>query len=241
MLRCGTVTGGNRLYFDCPPVRSASTGNGRDLACCRSELCQSIYVSVGWLASGGGSGRGGGIREWGDNSTEGRDSGFRVSTINAARSSLRARKMGSAYPIPLLPCDEGIARWIPQCKKRNHERSPQMYCTNHRAWSPLLSLSNSIVFGVNGSLKEAFGRVGWSLGTSFGGRGEDGGADPVNIIASCKASVAAARADVSLVDGTGKGTGPTASSPSVSWPEPGTSTSVRLACGKSAMAVIKGR
>ena len=33
VLRCGTVTGGNRLYFDCPPVRSASTGNGRDLTC----------------------------------------------------------------------------------------------------------------------------------------------------------------------------------------------------------------
>ena len=90
-------------------------------------------------------------------------------------------------------------------------------------------------------MREAFGGVGWFLGTSFGGRGEDGGADPVNIIASCKATVAAARAAVSPVDGTGKGTGPTTSSPSVSWPAPGTSTSVRLACGKSAMAVVKGR
>ena len=87
---------------------------------------------------------------------------------------------------------------------------------NHRAWSPLLSLSNSIVFGVNGSLREAFGGVGWSLGTSFGGRGGDGGADPVNMIASCKASVAATRVVVSPVDGTGKGTRPTTSSPSVS-------------------------
>ena len=125
--------------------------------------------------------------------------------------------------------------------KRNRARSPEMYCTNHRAWSPLLSLSNSIVFGVNGSSREAFGGVGWSLGTSFGGRGGDGDADPVNIIAACKASVGAARAAVSPVNGTGKGTGPTTSSPSVSWPAPGTSTSVRLACGNSAMAVVKRR
>ena len=121
--------------------------------------------------------------------------------------------------------------------KRN--RSPQMYCTNHRASPPLLSLNNSIVFGVNGSLREAFGGVGWSFGTNFGGRSGDAGADPVNIIASCKASVAAARAAVSPVDETGKGTGPTTSSPSVSWPAPGTSTSVCLTCGKSAMAVVK--
>ena len=73
----------------------------------------------------------------------------------------------------------------------------------------------SCLFGVNGSLREAFGGVGWSLGTSFGGRGGDGSADRVNIIASCKASVAAARAVVSPVDETGKGTGPTTSSPSV--------------------------
>ena len=115
-------------------------------------------------------------------------------------------------------------------------------CDTHplgRAWPPLLSLTNSIVFGVNGSLREAFGGVGWSFGTNFGGRGGDGGADPVNIIASCKASVAAACAAVSPVNGTGKGTGPTTSSPSVSWPAPGASTSVRLTCGKSAMAVVK--
>ena len=231
--QCGTVTGGHRLYFDCPPVRSASTGNGRDLTCWRSEGCRSICVSVGWSASGGGSGRGGGIRGWGDNSTGGRDSGFSVSRINAARSLLRDRKWDRHIRSPCCHVTRGL--------RTNRARSPQMYCTNHRARSPLLSLSNSIVCGVNGSLREAFGGVGWSLGTSFGGRGGDGGADPVNIIASCKASVAAARAAVPLVDGTGKGTGPTASSPSVSWPEPGTSTSARLACGKSAMAVVKGR
>ena len=77
------------------------------------------------------------------------------------------------------------------------------------------------------------------MGTSFGGHGGDGGADPINIIASCKASVATARAAVSPVDGTGKGTGLETSSASVSWPAPGTSTSVRVACGKSAMAVVK--
>ena len=60
-----------------------------------------------------------------------------------------------------------------------------------------------------------------------------------NIIASCKASVAATRAAVSPVDGAGKGTGPTTSSPWVSWPAPGTSTSVGLTCGKPAMAVVK--
>ena len=68
VLLCGTGTGGNRMYFDCPPVRSASTGGRRDRMCWRSEVCQSIYVSVGWSASGGGSGRGGGIWAWEDNS-----------------------------------------------------------------------------------------------------------------------------------------------------------------------------
>ena len=114
-----------------------------------------------------------------------------------------------------------------------------MYCTNHCAWPPLLSLTNSIVFGVNGSLREAFGGVGWSFETNFGGRGGDGGVDPVNIIASCKASVAVARAAVSPVNGTGKGTGPTTSSPSVSWPAAGASISVCLMCGKLAMAIVK--
>ena len=221
-------------------MRSVSTGNGRDLTCWRSELCRSIYVSVGWSASGGGSGRGGGIRGWEDNSTGGRDSGFIVSRINAARSSLRDRKWDRHIRSPGCHVTRGLRIGFRNAK-RNHARSPQIYCMNHRAWSPLLSLSNPILFGVNGSLREAFGGVGWSLGTRFGGRGGDGGADPVNIIASCKASVAATRAALSLVDETGKGTGPTASSPSVSWPEPGTSTSVRLACGKSAMAVVKGR
>ena len=74
----------------------------------------------------------------------------------------------------------------------------------------------AVLFGVNGSLREAFDGVGWSFGTNFGGRGGDGGADPVNIFTSCKASVAAARAAASPVDGTGKGYGPTTSSPSVS-------------------------
>ena len=59
------------------------------------------------------------------------------------------------------------------------------------------------------------------------------------IIASCKASVAAAGGAISPVNGTGKGTGPTTSSPSVSWPATGTSTSVRLTCRKSAMAIVK--
>ena len=240
MLRCGTVIGGNKLYFDCPPVRSTSTGDGRDLTGWRSELCRSICVSVGWSASGGGSGRGGGIRGWEDNSTGGRDSGFSVSGINAARSSLRDTKWDRHIRSPCCHVTRGLRTGFRNAK-RNRARSPQMYRTNHCAWSPVLSLSNSIVFGVNGSLREAFGGVGWSLGTSFGGRGGDGGADPVNIIASCKASVAVARAAVSPDDGTGRGTGPTASSPSASWPEPGISTSVRLACGKSAMAVVKGR
>ena len=240
MLLCGTVTGGNRLYCDCPRVRSAYAGDGRDLACWRSEFCRSICVSVGWSASGGGIGRGGGIRGWEDNSTGGRDSRFSVSRINAARSSLRDRKRDRHIRSPCCHVTRGLHIGFRNAK-RNRARSPQMYCTNHRAWSPQLSLSNSIVSGVNGSLREAFGGVGWSLGTSFGGCGGDGGADPVNIIASCKASVAAARAVVSTVEGTGKGTGPTTSSPSVSWPEPGTSTSVRLACGKSAMAVVKIR
>ena len=47
-------------------------------------------------------------------------------------------------------------------------------------------------------------------------RSGNGVADPVNIIASCKASVAAACAAISPVDGTGRGTGPRTSSPSVS-------------------------
>ena len=34
----------------------------------------------------------------------------------------------------------------------------------------MLSLGNFIVFGVNGSLTEAFGGVGGSNGTNFGGR-----------------------------------------------------------------------
>ena len=230
---CGTSTSGNRLYFDCPPVRSASTGGGRDRMCWRSELCRSICVSVGWSASGGGSGRGGGIRGREDDSTGGRDCGLRVSRINAARSSLRDKKWDPHIRSPRCHVTRGLRIGFRNAK-RNPARSPQMYGTNHHAWSPLLSLSNSILFGVNGSLREAFGWVGWSLGTSFGGRGWDGDVDPVNIIASCKASVAAARAAVSPVDGTGKGTGPTTSSPSLS-------TSVRLACGKSAMAVVKRR
>ena len=206
--------------------------------CWRSEVCRSICVSVGWSASGGGSGRGGGIRGWDDDSTGGRDSGLSASRINVARSSLRDRKWDRHIRSPCCHVTRGLRIGFRNAR-RNRARSPQMYCTNHHAWPPLLSLSNFIVFGVNGSLREAFGGVGWSFGTNFGGRGGDGGADPVNIIASCKASVAAARDAVSPVDGTSKGTGPTTSSPSVSWPAPGTSTSVRLTCGKSAMAVVK--
>ena len=56
VLLCGTSTGGNSPYFDYPPVRSGSTGGGRDRMCWRSELCQSICVSVGWSASSEGSG-----------------------------------------------------------------------------------------------------------------------------------------------------------------------------------------
>ena len=240
MLLYGTSTGGNRLYFDCPPVRSASTGDGRDLTCWRLEFCRSICVSVGWSASGGGSGRGGGIQGWEDDSTGGRDSGFSVSRINAARSLLRDRKWDQHIRSPCCHVTRGLRNRFCNAKQ-NRAPTPEMYCTNHRAWSPLLSLSNSIVFRVNGSLREAFGGVVWPLGTSFRGRGGDGGANPVNIIASCKASVAAAGAAVSPVDGTGKGTSPTTSSPSVSWPEPGTSTCVRLACGKLATAVVKRR
>ena len=229
MLLCGTGTGGNRLYFDCPPVRSASTGGGRDHMCWRSELYRSICVSVGWSASGGGSGQGGGIRVWEDDSTGRRDCGLRVSLINAARSSLRDRKWDRHIQSPCCHVTRRLRIGLRNAKL-NRARSPKMHCTNHRAWSPLLSLSNSIVVGVHGLLREAFGGVGWSLGTSFGGHSGNGRADPANIIASCKASVAAACAAVSPVDGTG--TCPTTSSPSVSWPAPGTSTSVHLACGK---------
>ena len=177
------------------------------------NLCKCGLVGIR-----GGSGRGGGIRGWEDNSTRGRDSGFSVSRINAARSSLRDKKLDGHIRSPCCHVMRGLRIGFRNAK-RNRARSPRMYCTNHRAWSSLLSLSNSIVFAVNGSLREAFGGVGWSLGTSFGGRGGDGGADPVNIIASCKAGIAAARATVSPVDGTGKGTRPTTSSPSVSYQE----------------------
>ena len=40
--------------------------------------------------------------------------------------------------------------------ERNRTQNPPLYCTNHRAWPTLLSLSNSIVFGVRGSLREDF-------------------------------------------------------------------------------------
>ena len=208
--------------------------------CWRSKLCRSISVKCRLVGIRGRRGRGGGIRGWKDDSIGGRGSRLRVCRINAARSSLRDRKWDRHIRSPCCHVTTGLRIGFRNAK-RNHTRSRQMYCTNHRAWSPLLSLSNSIVFGVNGSLREAFGGVGWSLGTRFGGRGGDGGVDRVTIIASCKASVAAARAAVSPVDGTGKGTGLATSSPSVSWPAPGTSTSVRLACGKSAMAVVKRR
>ena len=206
-------------------------GGGRDRMCWRSKLCRSICVSVGWLASAGRSGRGGGIRRWEDDSTGGRDSGLRASRINAARSSLPDREWDRHIRSPCCHVKRGLRVGFRNAKP-NRARSPQMYCTNHRACSPMLSLGNSIVFGVNGSVREAFGGVGWSLGTSFGGRAGDGGVDPVNIIPSCKASVAAARAAVAPVNQTGKGTCPTTSSPLVSWRAPGTSTSVRLACGK---------
>ena len=152
MLLCGTGTGGNRLYFDCPPVRSASKGDGRDLTCWRSELCRSICVSVGWSASAGGSGRGGGIRGSEDDSTWGRHSGFSVSRIHATRSSLRDKKWDRHIRSPGCHVTRGLRIGLRHAK-RNRARGPQMYCTNHRAWSPLLSLTNSIVFGGNGSLR----------------------------------------------------------------------------------------
>ena len=55
-LLCGTCTGGNKLYFDCPGVCFASTSDRRERMWSRSELCPSICVSVRWSASGGGSG-----------------------------------------------------------------------------------------------------------------------------------------------------------------------------------------
>ena len=123
------------------------------------------------------------MRGWEDDSTGGRDSGLRVSRINVARSSLSDRKWDRHIRSPCCHLTRGLRIGFGNAK-RNRARSPHMYCTNHRAWSPLLSLSNPIVFGVKGSLREALGGVGWFLGTSFGGRGGDGGADPVNMIAS---------------------------------------------------------
>ena len=84
-----------------------------------------------------------------------------------------------------------------------------MYDTNNCAGPPVLSIENSIAFGLIGPLKEAFAGVGWSFRTNFGGRGEDRGDNPSNIIGCCKGSVAVACAVVSQVYGTKKGTGPT--------------------------------
>ena len=156
MLLCGTGTRGNRLYFDCPPVQAASTGGGRDRMCRRSELCRLICVSVGRWASAGGSGRGGGIRGWEDDSTGGRDSGLRASGINAACYSLRDRKWDRHIRSPYCHVMRGLRIGF-RSAKRNRARNPQMYCTNPRASSPVLSLSNTMVFGVNGSLREASG------------------------------------------------------------------------------------
>ena len=234
MLLCGTGTGDNKLYFDCPPVWCASTSGPSDRMCWRLELCRTICVIVDWSASGAGSGRGGGIRGWKDNSTGERDSGFGVSKIHAARSSLRDRKWDHHIRSPCCHMTRRLRIGFRNAK-RNRAPSPQMYCTNHRAWAPLLSLSNSIVFGVNASLPEAFSGFGSSFEKNFGGRGGDGGVHPVNIIASSKASVAAPHTAVSPVNVPGQGARPITSSPSVSSQAHGTWTS----CGKLAMAVVK--
>ena len=124
--------------------------------------------------------------------------GLSVSRINAARSSLPDKKWDGHIRSPCCHVTRGLRTGFRKAK-RNRAPSLRMYCTNHRACPPRLSLGKSVVFGTN-----------------FGGRGGDGGANPINMIASCKASVIAARAAVSLVNVTGKGTGPTTSSPSVS-------------------------
>ena len=240
VLLCGTGIGGNRLYCDFPPVWSSLTHGPSESMCSQSELCQSMFVSVDWSASGGGSGQGCGIWGWEDDSTWGRDSRLRVSRIHSARSSLRDRKKDRHIQSTCCHVTSRLHIRFHNAK-RNRAQSPAMYCTKHRAWPPLLSLSNSIVFGVNGSLTKAFGGVAWYFRTNFGGRSRHGAANPLNIIASCKASVAAAHTVVSLVNGTGKGTRPTTSSPSVSWPAHGTSTSVHPPCRKSALAIVKGK
>ena len=79
-----------------------------------------------------------------------------------------------------------------------------------------------MVFGVRGSHTVGLGGVQRSFGTIFGGRGGDGGAAPVNIIASCKALVAAARAAASRDGGevSPGGTGCTTPAPLPPWPSP---------------------
>ena len=121
------------------------------------NLCECGLVGI--RGGGGGSGRGGGIRGWEDDSTGGRDFGLSVSRIHADCSSLRDRKWDWHIRSPCYHVTRGLRIGFRNAKW-NRARSPQMYCTNHRAWPPLLSLSNSIVFGVNGSLRQAFGGVG---------------------------------------------------------------------------------
>ena len=123
VLLCGIGTGGNMLYFDCPPVRCASTGGQKDRMCWRSELCRSICVSVRWSASGGGTGRGGGIRGCEDNSTGGRDSRLRVSRINASCSSLHDRKWDQHIRSPCCHVTRGLRIGFRNAK-RDRARSP---------------------------------------------------------------------------------------------------------------------
>ena len=131
VLLCGTCTGGDGLYFDCPPVWFASTRGLRDRMWRRSELCRSISVSVGCLACGGGSGRGGGIRGWEDDSSAGRDFGLRVSKNDATRSSMRERTWDWHIRSPSWHMKSGL-RIRFRNAKRNRARSREMYCTNHR-------------------------------------------------------------------------------------------------------------
>ena len=184
--------------------------------CWQSELCRSISVGVGWSASGGGKGRAAGIRGWEDDSIGGCDSGLSVDTINEARSWLHDRKLDRhlvpqcetepcAKPPDVLhkpSCLATIA--VPQ----QHHCLRSKWVSEGGLWWGWLVLWDKLWWPR------------WRWGCS------------VNIIASCKASVIEAHAAVSAVNGAGKGIGPTTSSPSVSWPAPGTSTSVRLTCGK---------
>ena len=104
------------------------------------------------------------MRGWEDDSTRGGDSGLSVFRIKAARSSVRDRKWDWHIGFPCCHVTRGLHIGFCNAKRyRNVERyraqSPYNYCTNQCALPPLLSLSNSIVFAANGSLREAFGGV----------------------------------------------------------------------------------